>query len=366
MNKIYRRWACGFLAALLALLSLCAGVVYTVDPCLYYRIPARWQPVFFNERYQSAGMIRNVPADTVILGTSMAANYRASRAEAVFGGRALRITIPDGYYSEFDQAVDLIFRTGRPRRVIFGLDLNVLIRDESGLTGAMPDYLYDQNPLNDVKYLLNKDSLYYCFYTLMTSRQGGGRTLDEGFTWDKESAWGRYETLRTYRRPDPVETALPAGSYLDNVDGNLAVLGSWLREHPDTEFHLFLPPYSILYWDRAIRKGELEARFAALERACRTLLSYDNARLYGFLFDGETVTDLNHYCDYIHHSEEVCAGVLSYIAAGKSLLTAENLEEALAQWREFVINYDYESIWDQDFWDQWNATHDAPPVWYEG
>ena len=36
MIKSYQRWACGLLAALFVLLGLCAGVVYAVDPCLYY------------------------------------------------------------------------------------------------------------------------------------------------------------------------------------------------------------------------------------------------------------------------------------------------------------------------------------------
>ena len=182
MNKTYQRWACGFLAVLLAALALCAGTVWAVDPCLYYRMPAERQAVFFNERYQAAGMAKNVPAETVLLGTSMAANYRSSWIEEFYHGPGLRITIPDGYFSEFDQVMDLLFRENPPKRVLFALDLNTLIRDDSGVTDAMPGYLYNRNPLDDVKYLLNKDSLYYSFYALVTARDGGGQTLDEGFT----------------------------------------------------------------------------------------------------------------------------------------------------------------------------------------
>ena len=54
MKRAYRTWVLGLLAGLLALLAACAAVVYVVDPCLYYRIPYKWQPVFFSERYQSA------------------------------------------------------------------------------------------------------------------------------------------------------------------------------------------------------------------------------------------------------------------------------------------------------------------------
>ena len=54
--------------------------------------------------------------------------------------------------------------------------------------------------------------------------------------------------------------------------------------------------------------------------------------------------------------------ILSLLRAGEYRLTAENLEETLASWREFVVNYDYEKFWDQDFWVQWNAEHPAAPA----
>ena len=85
MKQAYRRWVCGLLACILALLAVCGAVVYVVDPCLYYRVPDKWQPVLFNERYQMAGLAKNVEADTVLVGTSMAANYRSSWIQETFG-----------------------------------------------------------------------------------------------------------------------------------------------------------------------------------------------------------------------------------------------------------------------------------------
>lgn len=84
MKATCRRWFCGLLAGLLVLMGLCAAVVYRVDPCFYYRLGEEGG-AFFNERYQAAGMIRSVPADTVLMGTSMAANYRASWIGDTFG-----------------------------------------------------------------------------------------------------------------------------------------------------------------------------------------------------------------------------------------------------------------------------------------
>lgn len=357
MKRAYRRWVCGVLGGILAVLAVCAAVVYAVDPCLYYRIPDRWQPVFFNERYQTAGLIRNVEADTVLIGTSMAANYRAGQIRESFGTSALRITIPDGYYSEFDQVMEALFRRRSPERVVFGLDVNTLIRDESGVTDAMPEYLYNDASLDDIRYLINKDTLYYSVYVLLANRWGQGQTMDEGFTWDEREWWNHITALDNYVRPEPAAGELPADAYLEQADANLAVMSRWAEEHPDTEFDFFLSPYSILFWDRTVRLGEVDAVLAAVERACRTLTAHDNVKVYGCLLEREIVEDLDNYCDYIHHSNDVCRQVLAMLAEDRGRLTAENITRTLAAWREFVVHYDYEKFWDEGFWIAWNEAH---------
>ena len=359
MKQAYRRWVCGLLACLMVLLAACGTVVYVVDPCLYYRIPDKWQPVLFNERYQMVGLAKNVEADTVLVGTSMAANYRASWIGEAFGTSAVRLTIPDGYYSEFDQVMDVLFQAQDPERVIFAMDLNTLVRDESGLTGALPDYLYNSSLLDDIQYLLNKDTLYYSIYTLLANRWGQGDTIDEGFTWDRTIWWNHMPTLENYQRPEIAGEQLPAGAYAANVASNLAVLEGWITRHPETEFDIFLSPYSILFWDKVIRDGSVGAVFAAIRQVGETLFRYDNVKFYGYLMDAEIVTDLDNYCDYVHHSGAVCREVLAMLRADEGRLTAENLEETLAIWREFVVDYNYEKFWDESFWRQWNAERGA-------
>ena len=347
MKQHAMRWTAGLLAAILLLLVGAAAVTWVVDPCLYYRMPEKWQPVFFNERYQAAGLVKNVKADTVLIGSSMAANYRAGDIGKAFGGTGLRITLPDGYFQEFDQVIDLLFRSQNPERVVFSLDANILMRDDDGVGDSIPEYLYDRNPFNDVKYLFSKDSLYYCAYVhTANSKWHSGQTLDEGFTWDQNIWWSRETALGAYERPEPAEETLSEDAFFRDVDRNLAVVRSWIEAHPETKFDIFLPPYSILYWDKTARQGRTEAVFAALARTCDALTELDNVRFFGFLFDGEIVENLDYYCDYVHHSGEVSQLLLGKMAAGEGLLTAENWQETLANWKAFVVDYDYEKFWD--------------------
>jgi hypothetical protein len=344
-NKAYQRWTLGLLAGVLALLLACAAVVWAVDPCFYYHSPVGRQGVFFNQRYQDAGLAKNTDADTVLLGTSMVANYRVSQVEKTFGGTAVKLTVPDGYLSEFDAVMGVVWRYHDPKRVIFGLDTNILMRDESGKTDAMPKYLYDANPVNDVKYFLNKDTLYYSVYQLMSDRWGETEGIDGAFTWDNQVYWSKETALAGYRRPLIADAVQPENAFLANTEGNLKVVERWITAHPDTEFDIFFPPYSILYWDKEQRLGETDAVFAALSDAFGILLRYDNVKLYYFPADRELVTDLDNYGDYIHHSGKVCEEVLSMLAADKYRVTPENGEKILADWHDYVVHYDYESIW---------------------
>lgn len=346
LKQAQRSWVLGLLAGTMALLLLCAGMVWWIDPCFYYRWPSRLSPVFFNQRYQDAGLAKNSRADTVLLGTSLVANYRVSQVEETFGGTAVKLTIPDGYLSEFDETLGTVFRSGTPSRVIFGLDTNILVRDESEKTSVMPDYLYNTNLLDDVKYLLNKDTLYYSLYTVMASRWSAAEDPDEAFTWDKTVWWSKQTALAGYERPEPTEGTLPRDAYFAACDENLSVLEGWLTAHPDTEFDIFFPPYSILYWDKQQRTGATDAVFAAVSRAFDALLRYDNVKLYYFPAQREMITDLDNYGDYIHHSGAVCTQLLKEIKADEYRVTPSNAKETLASLQAFVVNYDYDSIWE--------------------
>ena len=344
-NRICRRWVLGLLAGTLALLTACAALTWAVDPCFYYHGVGTLGPVFFNERYQDAGLAKHTDADTVLLGTSMVANYRISHVEKTFGGTAVKLTIPDGYLSEFNAVMSVEWRYHHPSRILFGLDTNILVRDESGKTGAMPDYLYNANPLDDVQYLLNKDTLYYSLYRLMEDHWGDVGTVDNAFTWDGTVYWAKSTALAGYQRPPQTPEPLPDDAYDDNVRSNLAVVESWIRAHPDTEFDIFFPPYSMLYWDKQQREGSTGAVFHALETAFGALLAYPNVKVYYFPCDRELVTNLDNYGDYIHHSGAVCDRVLAMLKADRYRITSENARETLASWRTFVVNYDYNSIW---------------------
>ena len=94
------------------------------------------------------------------------------------------------------------------------------------------------------------------------------------------------------------------------------------------------------------RLGQTEAMFTMLEDTVQTLLAYDNAELQFFMADREIMTNLDNYADHIHIAGRVTYRLAQARPTGQYRLSRETYREVLDGLREFVINYDYDSIWE--------------------
>ena len=362
MKNPKKRWTAALLLTFVVLLGLCGGTVRLVDPFFHYHNPDPEGEVWFDQRAQGAGLLRSQEYETVLMGSSLAANYRPFWFDVFYETSTVKVTFPNGGFGEFTRALDYACTQQDVERVIFGLDPNLLARDPEEEPDQLPEYLYDTNPWNDGQYLLNKDVLMRSGYTLLKKMSGETQSIQDAFVWDGNVFFSKELALAGYERPEATGETLAADAFLENGRANLERVTGWLEQYPDTEFIFFFSPYSILFWDKTARLGQTEAMLSALEQACNTLLTYDNVKLYGFLLDREIVENLDNYCDYVHHSGAVCRRILAKMAAGEDRLTAENTEKVLANWRDFVVDYDYEKFWDESFWWKWNETHPGVPA----
>ena len=300
--------------------------------------------LFDNQRYQMPGLIRHQDYSQVVMGTSLVANYRASWFTQGTGEKTLKITFPDGWISEFDTALGLAFRTHPGlKRVYFCLDPNILIRPDSDRTVELPGYLYDQNPFNDVEYLINADTYQTAMRTWLRRRMAQTRTLDMAYIWDMDYTFDKQTVLDGYHRPEVSGTALPGDAYLETAAANLDVVCAWAEGHPDVEFVVWFPPYSILYWDMMLREGRADAILNAVEYAAGRLMGVDNIAVHCFLH-ASYITDLDFYTDHIHCSRQLTRWEADCLMAGMWRLDGENCPARLEELREFVKSYDYEAL----------------------
>lgn len=341
-----KRFVIAALAAALVILGALVLLVSLSDPFFVLGgIEKEETALFDNQRYEMAGLIRHQDYSAVVMGTSLVANYRASWFAEGLGEETLKITFPDGWVSEFDRALELAFRTHEELdTVFFGLDPNILIRSDSQRTVELPAYLYNLNPLDDVEYLLNADTYRLALSSWYKLSHGVGVTLDEAYVWDDGFEFSRETALEYYPRPEVSDTVLPANAYLEAVEENLDVVCRWAEEHPDVDFVIWFPPYSILYWDKMTREGTAEAVITAVEHASYRLMEYENISVHCFLHNYPVIQNLDYYTDHIHCSGFITQDTAGHLLAGRWKFNAENCKMRLDELRQFVASYDYDSL----------------------
>ncbi len=338
----------GALAGTAGLLAgLCALTVFMMDPFYHYHKP--WfglKAVLSEKEYQVVGSLRHFEYDSVLVGSSVVENNDNRWYDEAFGGTTIKAVRSYGGVADLVWYLQEAFAAQEVKRVYFNLDPSSLIQEAETTFEASgcPMYLYDRNPFNDVKYLLNATVLFQKIpYELV---QSFSADYEEGlsYNWADGKDFSENGVLTHYARRSEVAKMLPETEKEQELQDNLALLEQVVRDHPETEFYFFYPPYSMIWWDDAVRSGLRDVYLYDEAQIARTLLAYGNVHFYDFQNDTETVTDLNRYMDTVHFDPQVNYDICIKMAAGQNELTMENLEETFQRTRELVDDYEAEEI----------------------
>lgn len=348
--KNAKLWSILCLGLVLALLLAAAGLTAAVDPFFHYHAPVdSLSYPLTSQRYQNDGIVRHFDYDALITGTSMAENFKTSELDALFGTHSVKVCYSGGTFPELTANLRQALEANPELRlVLLSIDEWFLFagRDMILASGAYPTYLYDDNPFNDVQYLLNKDVLCTNTLGVLAHTAAGEATT----SFDDFGSWvfpyDREVVLGNYSRPEITgEAAVFTPQERENITRNLREqLLSLAQEYPDTEFLFFFPPYSILNWDAHTRESSVDRYVDAFQAATQLLLEAPNVRVFSFYTDFETTTNLDNYRDTVHYSNDINSLLLQRMAAGEYELTQDNY---LAHWqnvRSFYSTYDYESL----------------------
>lgn len=336
-----RRWTCLTLCALIGTLSLISALVIFIDPFQIYRPATLYMPPLDRRTqvYSNAGVARHYDYDSAVVGTSVCDNFAPTQLDALFGGRFIKLVSDAGTLRNHAILLDLAYRTHDLKTVLYGMDVYSLTARLDKTGTDMPLYLYDENPLNDVAYWLNRSVLGSflprCFSAWGMKQDDSVR--DRMFSWaDEDDTYGTAALYNAVFTP-PVSVR-PADAFVNPANENLdAHLIPFVKDHPHTHFILFFPPYSAAEWSTMASRGTLDA-LLALRGLCYDRLSdFENVTLYDFAAREEWVTDLDNYKDTLHYGEWINAQIADCIAASDGLVTSRaQLDAATAQLREWA------------------------------
>lgn len=345
----HRKWSLLLLTALALTLAAFAGVMYVLDPVLNYGTECSLTPYYeYSTIYTNPGIARHYTYDTVLVGTSMTQNTDVDVCEELLECDMVRLPYSGGTSFDMKTILELCFDSGNDIKTVYWeLDQFQLEASPTEHRYPVPEYLYNSDFSDDVSYLLNLDIMYHYGLNNILGSLRGQISLAERRGITLYGEFSREATLASYSRPaesgiwstfDEVRKA--------RVDGNLANITALVEAHPDTEFVFFMPPFSILYWDREVRNGTFDAVMDATEHTMSVLLKYDNVRFYYYQMEAETILNLDNYKDYSHYGSWINDTITAWIAEDRGRVTPENYADVVDQARSFVHSFDFSTIFE--------------------
>ncbi len=349
-------WLISWLIIVVSVLSVFGFWVYRIDPFFHYHKPIldRYFYPLNNQRSQNDGISKHFEYDALITGSSMAENFRTTEADKIFGCNSIKVAYSGGSYKEINDNIERALEANdRLELVIRCLDMGRFYDAYDVIRidlGDYPTYLYDNNPFNDVKYLLNRDVVFSRVYqmTLDNDKEGfkpGITQFDDYSRWQSSFVFG-------------INTANPSGVTLTakeqfhltkeekeviskNIEFNVTSIAD---EHPNVEFYYFYSPYSVLSWNAWRTDGTLYKMLEAEAYITELIVPHKNIHLFSFNNRTDITTDLNNYKDAGHYACWINSLMLKWMHAGQYQLTEDNYKDYLEQEYNFYTTFDYESI----------------------
>ncbi len=351
-----KSWLLAFFICIASFLVCVGGLVVWLDPFFHYHGPLQgWYYSLGDQRSQNDGITRHFSYDAVITGTSMTENFKTSEFDALFGTDAVKLPYPGATFKEVNDNLTVAFETHTDiRYVLRALDYSHLVEDKDAMRedmGEYPTYLYDNNLLNDVKYLYNKDVLLYYLLPMLQKKlrgEAGGITSFDAYGSSYEDVCSREKALQGIESfgtaaAQEILSEEEIEMLRENLEQNVIVLA---KAHPQTTFLYFFPPYSAAWWGCLKEDGTLSKQVQAEKLAAQMMLEEtDNIQVYSFnQSHREVIFNLNNYKDTGHYSPEINSRILTWIRQGDGSLTKENLEAYFEEEEQFYLAYDYNQL----------------------
>ena len=338
------------LGILLSPLFIVSFLIVAIDPYFNFHNPITGiSYIMDNERYQNPGILKRYNYNALITGTSMDENMKVSKIDKLFGVNSVKAPFAGAYFPELAVAIKRAYSTGHDIKMLvmsIGYYQYNENKDYWGNEGFdYPEYMYDDNIFNDGAYLFNVGALKHVFKDLYNTIKGIPSTTIEDYCNWGYNEYGKEAILRYYERPEKGVEIKFSNKDREVIGANINEnIISLAKAHKETTFYLYFPPYSVIYWDREIRKGGYQHIFDEEKFIIEEFLRVDNIKV--FYFPGETkiTTNLDNYLDPVHYGEWINSYIIKAMSKGDNLLTKDNYVEYLNKTKEYYKTYDYDKL----------------------
>lgn len=329
-----------FLKGAMIILGIAALVVFVFDPFFHFHKP--WFGLVEAQgmkEYQIPGAIEHVEYDSVLLGSSAVMSMNTDLLEQRFDCKTIKAVGNSAPAPLLYHYLNAALERRDLKYIFYGLDVFSFYNDpDMEAISEEVQYLTNDNPFDDVKYLWNGEVLAKVVPNMIK------------LLWKKDYTWGNAYSFNQYGE---CGTDLVLENYYATLDApweyneeayveeNLSRLESVVAKHPETEFIFFTPPYSVLWWIRSDHYGMLTSYEDTLKLCMEHLLRYENVKMYTADFNNaEVITDLEQYMDVIHAGTMVTERMAEELGSPEQEITLDNYEQQVETLSDMIARFE--------------------------
>jgi len=174
VSQNWKRFVKWFIGSVIVALIICAAIVIVINP--YNNLPIspnlKHGMMDINQRWEYPQLARDITIDSAVFGTSSIRLLEPERLEKIYGGHIAQMAMNSATAWEQKQLFNVFLRNHpNPKTVIIGIDdVWCAISDEvpesqqRNITfRGFPDWMYDDNPWNDLLYVFNGKAVEVSF-----------------------------------------------------------------------------------------------------------------------------------------------------------------------------------------------------------
>lgn len=352
-----KRFFIQFIVTFIFLLGAVCFFSWKVDPFFQYREPMEQEKAYMHMPvYQTAGAARNFRYDSAIVGSSMTENFRSSWFDEM-DLNTVKLSYSGARTTDLRAILEQVYASDNEIKYVF-MDVNdyQLTTSPTSYYTKRPDYLYDGKVWNDGEYLLNNDIFWMSVGRVAEKVLDKQPDIDDAYTWEDPELFSGASVLNQNRytfenlRNRQAEGNIPEydrekclNCCKDNINNVLPII----EQHPETQFVIFLPPYSMVYWEERILYDELEVTLEMYHNFASKLLERENVRVFYFQDEEEIIKNLDLYRDSCHYAPQINRYIFDCIKDGKQEVTEDTLEERIRNMYRIASEYNYQEMWDK-------------------
>lgn len=342
----------GVLVGVMVVITAYLG--YLLDPNMYYRLAEN--EVYYSEAYTTSGTIKNYPAKIAVIGSSMIQNTDMDLIRQLFNEEPIKYTRSGMNIDEISMLINRAIDTkNEVDKFIVNIDMTMFNTDKYEPYEKFPKYLYNDNKIDDIKYLLGFETWtkfipFNLVYNMalnidtpitnkITSTFSSVVDLDNMGDWSNGTLFG--EDIVKSKYSNNLETVSK-----QNTEDMLERMKlkfdkdfyPTFENNTEKEFMIVLPPYSALMWYEAEKQGYIDKLYDFKTYIVDKFDNLENVTIYDFQ-DYEGIIDLNNYKDTTHYIPEFNDMIINNIYENKNIINSENIELRIDNLKNLLDNF---------------------------